>query len=161
MEGLCPTQSSSGVCREGAFRAAVDAQTYREAQKIVEKRLAVLSNYQVLDQLSSLLKREGRLSATIINKDRETPCVDRIMRGSKSLHVVYELIGYSPEKTLVALPKGVEHLRQSGYRVVTQFPFNQCAHYRMFDHQPSSFLTSMASCSRGKTHRSRALSPAP
>ena len=52
----------------------------------------------MLDQLSSLLKRAGRLSATIINKDRETPCVDAILRRFKSLSAVYELIGYSMKR---------------------------------------------------------------
>ena len=92
---IVPNPVEQWVCREGAFAPMVDAQTYLEAQKIVEERLAVLSNYQVLDQLSSLLKRIGRLSATIINKDRGTPCADAIMRRFKSLSAVYELIGYS------------------------------------------------------------------
>jgi DNA invertase Pin-like site-specific DNA recombinase len=92
---IVPNPVEQWVCREGAFAPMVDTQTYLEAQKIAEERLVVLTNYQVLDQLSSLLKREGRLSAAIINKDRQTPCVEAIMRRFKSLSAVYELIGYS------------------------------------------------------------------
>jgi hypothetical protein len=86
------------VCRKGVFAPMVDPQTYLEAQKIVEDRSVVLSNYQVLDQLSSLFKRVGRLSATIINKDRGTPCVDAIVRRFKSLSAIYELIGYTTKR---------------------------------------------------------------
>jgi hypothetical protein len=60
---IVPNQVEQWICREGASAPIVDAQTYLEAQKFVEKRLAVLINYQVLDQLRSQLKREGRLSA--------------------------------------------------------------------------------------------------
>jgi hypothetical protein len=95
---IVPNPVEQWVCREGAFAPMVDGQTYLEAQKIVEKRLVVLSNYQVLDQLSSLLKREGRLSTTIINKDRETPCIWSIYRRFKRLSAAYELIGHNSKR---------------------------------------------------------------
>lgn len=95
---IVPNPVGQWVCREGAFAPMVDAKTYHEAQKITEERLVLLSNCQVLDQLSALLRRAGRLSTTIINKDRETPSVDAILRRFKSLFAVYELIGYNTKR---------------------------------------------------------------
>ena len=38
---IVPNLAEQWVCREGAFAPMVDAQTYREAQKIAEARLSL------------------------------------------------------------------------------------------------------------------------
>jgi len=88
--------SDQWVCREGAVKPLVEPQVFLEAQKIVQRRSFRPDNYQILDQLSALLKRTGKISERIISKEKGLPCVSVIMRHFKSLLVVYELIGYKP-----------------------------------------------------------------
>ena len=86
------------VCKEGAIEPIVGAELYHNVQQILKDRSRVLNDHQILDRLRRLLKTTGRLSMTIINKDRETPCVWSIYRRFGSLSAVYELIGYSAKR---------------------------------------------------------------
>jgi len=86
------------VCKEGAIEPIVGAEQYLKVQQIVKDRSQALNDYHILERLSRLLKTTGRLSTTIINKDRETPCIWSIYRRFKSLSAVYELIGYSSKR---------------------------------------------------------------
>lgn len=93
------------VCRKGAFEAVVDPALYEKAQQIIRERLIGLDNYQVLDRLSALLKRVGRLSASIINDDPDTPSSQEIVGRFKSLPAVYELVGFKPWRDMDAITK--------------------------------------------------------
>jgi DNA invertase Pin-like site-specific DNA recombinase len=87
------------VRKEGAVEPMVAAEVYLKVQQLLKDRSRVLlDDCQILDRLSRLLKTAGRLSTTIINKDRETPCIWSIYRRFKSLSAVYELIGYSTKR---------------------------------------------------------------
>ncbi len=95
-EGTVLNPTDEWVCREGAVKPLVEPHVFLEAQKIVKRRSFRPDNYQILGQLSALLKRTGKISQRIISKERDVPCVAVIMRRFKSLLVVYELIGYKP-----------------------------------------------------------------
>jgi hypothetical protein len=95
---IVPNPVEAWVCKEGATEPIVGAELYLKVQQILKDRSLVLNDCQVLDRLSRLLKTTGRLSTTIINKDRETPCIWSIYRRFKSLSAVYELIGYSTKR---------------------------------------------------------------
>jgi hypothetical protein len=95
-EGTIFNPSDQWVCREGAVKPLVEPQVFLEAQNIVQRRSFRPDNYQILDQLTALLKRTGKISERIISKEKDLPCMAVIMRHFKSLLVVYELIGYKP-----------------------------------------------------------------
>ena len=93
------------VSIEGAFEAIVNPALYEKAQQIVKGRRLTLDDYQILDRLSSLLKKFGRLSTKIIENDSNTPCVQVITRRFRSLPSVYELVGYNPTKDVEGIAK--------------------------------------------------------
>lgn len=95
-EGSMVNPTDQWVCRKGAVEPLVESRVFLEAQNIVKRRSFRPDNYQILEQLSALLKRTGRISQRIISKEKDIPCVEVIMRRFKSLLAVYELIGYKP-----------------------------------------------------------------
>ena len=107
-EGTIFNPSAQWVCRESAVKPLVEPQVFLEAQNIVQRRLFRPDNYQILDQLSALLKRTGKISERIISKEKDLPCMAVIMRHFKSLLVVYELIGYKPLRDF----DGIASMRQ-------------------------------------------------
>lgn len=56
------------------------------------------TNEQVLSALRELLRAQGRLSKTIIDRNRSVPCHGTIERRFGGLRQVYRLIGYTPER---------------------------------------------------------------
>jgi hypothetical protein len=97
-EGTVHNSTDQWVCREGAVKPLVEPQVFLKAQDIMKRRSGHLDKYQVLEQLSALLKRTGKLSQRIISKEKDIPSVGAILRRFKSLLAVYELIGYKPAK---------------------------------------------------------------
>jgi DNA invertase Pin-like site-specific DNA recombinase len=95
-EGTVFNPRDQWVCREGAVKPLVEPHVFQEAQNIVQHRSFRPDNYQILDQLSALLKRTGKISERIISKEKDLPCIAVILKHFKSLLVVYELIGYNP-----------------------------------------------------------------
>ena len=93
------------VCREQAFEAIVDPQVYAKAQQIIASRRMSLSNDQILDRLTLLLRKHGRLSSSIIQDDPNTPGLSAIVTRFKSLTAVYELIGYKQKKDTDGIAK--------------------------------------------------------
>jgi DNA invertase Pin-like site-specific DNA recombinase len=86
------------ILRDGAFKAIISREQYALAQRIVQWRDALWTDDQILDQLRGLLKRVGRLTATIINVDRAAPSVVAIQRRFGGLLEAYKLIGYKPDR---------------------------------------------------------------
>jgi hypothetical protein len=95
-EGTVLNPRDQWVCREDAVKPLVKPHVFLEARNIVKRRSYRPDNYEILEQLSALLKRTGKLSQRIISKEKDLPCVGAIMRRFRSLLVVYELIGYKP-----------------------------------------------------------------
>ncbi len=97
------------------------------AQRIVRWRDALWTDDQILDQLRGLLKRVGRLTATIINVDRAAPSVAAIQRRFGGLLEAYKLIGYTPNRNYEVIeqgklirvrPKGMKPLMDEVYGAV-------------------------------------------
>ena len=95
-EKTIPNSKDQWVYREGAVKPLVKPHVFLEAQNIMQRRSGRLDKYQILEQLSALLKRTGKLSQRMISKEKGVPCIGAIMRRFESLLVVYELIGYKP-----------------------------------------------------------------
>jgi DNA invertase Pin-like site-specific DNA recombinase len=92
-EGTVFNPRDQWVCREGAVKPLVEPHVFQEAQNIIQRRSFRRDNYQILDQLSALLKRTGKISERIISKEKDLPCMAVIMKHFKSLLVVYEGYG--------------------------------------------------------------------
>jgi DNA invertase Pin-like site-specific DNA recombinase len=57
-----------------------------------------LTNDALLELLQDLLKKRGRLSVNIIDKEKGIPCSETIAARFGSIKKAYELIGYRPER---------------------------------------------------------------
>jgi hypothetical protein len=85
---------SEWVFTPGAFQPIVDAQTFLDAQKILQIRTINKSNDDLLDSLRTLLASKGRLSLSLIKNSLEVPSPSTYRHRFGSLRRAYELIGY-------------------------------------------------------------------
>ncbi len=85
---------SEWVLTPGAFEPIVDAVTFAEAQKVLEKRMINKSDTGLLDSLRALLASEGRLSRHLIENSPDVSSPSTYQRRFGSLQRTYELVGY-------------------------------------------------------------------
>jgi DNA invertase Pin-like site-specific DNA recombinase len=78
----------------GAHQGIVDPQTFARAQEILASLTINKTDEQLLDELRSLLKAKGKLSAYMIDHTPGMICTRTIWRRFGSLRKAYELIGY-------------------------------------------------------------------
>jgi DNA invertase Pin-like site-specific DNA recombinase len=78
----------------GACQAIVDTEVYKSAQDILANLTLHKTNEQILDDLRSLLKANGMLSAEIIDNAPGIASAHTILRRFGSLRRAGELIGY-------------------------------------------------------------------
>ncbi len=81
---------------EGAVTAIVDKKCFRAAQERIARRQQLQSNSDLLVVLQNLYKREGRLSASIIKRSSELPCVTTIRNRFGGLLNAYALLNHPP-----------------------------------------------------------------
>jgi len=81
---------------DAAFTPIIPRALFEQAQKTRLLRAEHLTNEQILERLRDLLKREGRLSVSIINGGLQGPCACTIWARFGSLREAYRLIGYHP-----------------------------------------------------------------
>lgn len=79
---------------EGAFEPLVDRRVFDAAQALFLSRRTPLTERQMLDGLTRLCQRHGRLSTALINAAPEVPHSSRYIRKFGSMAVAYERIGY-------------------------------------------------------------------
>ncbi len=77
-----------------AFEAIISQETFYQAQQALDDKTSRKSDAEFLSCLRALLKREGRLSAAIIDAARRVPSSQTYYRRFGSLKRAYELIGY-------------------------------------------------------------------
>ena len=82
------------IRRDAAFAAIVPLEHFLKAQAIIQARTAYLSDQSLLEQLTRLWQKVGRLSETLINKAVDMPCSETFHRRFKTLRNAYSLIGY-------------------------------------------------------------------
>ncbi len=85
------------IRREAAVKPLIAPDVFAQAQKIMQNRMDFPTNFQILEQLSDLLRRKGKLSTEIIRKDPKTVGISLIYTRFKNMPAVYELLGYKPK----------------------------------------------------------------
>ena len=83
---------------EGAFESIISLDKFNLAQEIIRSRTVVLSDDELLERLSSLLIKRGRLSGIIIDEEEMLPSSSIYRSRFGSLLRVYNLIGYNPRQ---------------------------------------------------------------
>jgi DNA invertase Pin-like site-specific DNA recombinase len=82
------------IINKGSIPPAVDRNVFHLAQKRLTLRWPHLTDDELLLRLSSLLKKEGRLSETIINGTLGVPSINVYCERFGSLRNAYRRIGY-------------------------------------------------------------------
>ena len=89
-----PRPRTEWVIVPGAHQSIVDPTTFARAQEILAHLTLHKTNEQVLDELRSLLKAEGKLSGNLINNTPGMACARTFWRRFGSVRKAFELIGY-------------------------------------------------------------------
>jgi DNA invertase Pin-like site-specific DNA recombinase len=84
------------VRSDNAFKAIIEPSLFFRAKQIMEQRGENLSDEEMLNRLSALLRENGRLSKRIMDKARDVPCHALYLSRFGSLLRAYKLIGYDP-----------------------------------------------------------------
>lgn len=78
----------------GAHQGIVDPAVFAKAQEILARLTVRKTNEQVLDELRSLLRTEGKLSGKLIDSTPGMACSRTFWRRFGGLYKAFELIGY-------------------------------------------------------------------
>ncbi|HTA25976.1 MAG TPA: recombinase family protein [Terriglobales bacterium] len=89
-----PTPRSEWIVIADAYEPVVDRVTFEKAQAILERRTTEKSDAELLDGLRRILAEKGQLSATIISRSPQIPCVSVYSHRFGGLLKAYDLIGY-------------------------------------------------------------------
>ena len=81
-----------------AFEPIVSVDLFLKAQEIIRERSRRYSNDELLEQLRSLLRREGRVSGLLIDETAGMPSSSVFRHRFGSLVQAYRLISYTPER---------------------------------------------------------------
>lgn len=86
-----------------AFQSIVSRQTFDEAHRIIQSRAIFKTNEQVLGELRSLWKENGRLSQKLISKATNIPSTGTYWGRFGGLRQAYKLIGYSGRQSSLSI----------------------------------------------------------
>ena len=86
------------ICKTDAFEPLVPLAHFEEAQALIAARKYSLSNAEMLESLSSLLKRKGRLSAILIDECEDMAPSKRYAARFGSLIRAYSLVGWTSDR---------------------------------------------------------------
>ncbi|WP_244422394.1 recombinase family protein [Bradyrhizobium sp. ORS 285] len=90
--------SNLWVRAEQCFEAIVSKDIFLTVQKIMKERRVDISEEEMLLRLKKILKREGRLTPTIINATAELPSARTFVDHFGTLRNAYRLIGYQSSR---------------------------------------------------------------
>lgn len=90
-----PNPPDQWIRRENAFPAVVPPKLFWAAQRLIAQRLSDSTDDQLLVRLSALLSKKGRLTRTIIDKDKSCPSAGTYRLRFGSVPNAYRLIGYT------------------------------------------------------------------
>jgi DNA invertase Pin-like site-specific DNA recombinase len=89
---------SMWVRHDGAFESVISQEQFIRAQNLMRSRQPRnLKDEVMLEQLRQLWIRAGRLTADLINKERDVPSANAIVNHFGTLKNAYSLIGYRPD----------------------------------------------------------------
>jgi len=77
------------------IKPIVDRRTFEKAQHVRLETVAIRSDEQLLASVRRLLRAKGRLSPTLLNESRVTPCVQYCRKRFGSLQRLYALAGFT------------------------------------------------------------------
>jgi DNA invertase Pin-like site-specific DNA recombinase len=98
----------------GAYEPVVEPAIFEMAQQEFRNRHYNWSNDQAVEALRSILKKEGRLTPTLIRSQPNALCPEGYRRRFGSLARAYELAGYeSPQQWIVVHKKQIRELRRN------------------------------------------------
>lgn len=83
---------------DGAFEAIVPPETFLQAQEIIAKRCLHLTDDEMLECLTSILRTQGTLSGLIIDEMDGVPSSSVYRSRFGSLLRAYQMIGYAPPR---------------------------------------------------------------
>jgi hypothetical protein len=86
------------VRKDNAFQAIVSRGEFTEAVRIIQLRSQKFTDEEILEKLSELLAKEGRLSGILIDEFDEMPSSSVYKSRFGSLIRAYSLVGYTPER---------------------------------------------------------------
>ncbi|WP_259234788.1 recombinase family protein [Bradyrhizobium elkanii] len=84
------------VRAQDAFDAVVDSDFFHAARRIIEERTKRLTDQEMLERLTLLLKQKGHLSGLVIDEGDEMPSSSVYRTRFGSLIRAYHLVGYDP-----------------------------------------------------------------
>jgi len=84
------------VRAEGAFEPIVELDFFVAAQRIIEERSRRYTDAELLERLTDLLSKKGRLSGLVIDEVEDMPSSSTYRSRFGSLVRAYELVGYAP-----------------------------------------------------------------
>jgi len=87
-------QALNWIRLDDAFKPIVSRALFDQTQKVRQARAERLTDEQILECLRDLLRREGKLSHAIINRDPESPCHATVSKRFGSMRAAYRLVGY-------------------------------------------------------------------
>lgn len=91
------TDESEWIKAENVFPAIIDKDTFLIAKGMIKARNTHYSNEKLLEMLSNLFKRHGKVSGILIDETDEMPSSAVYYNRFGSLLRAYTLIGYTPE----------------------------------------------------------------
>jgi hypothetical protein len=86
------------IWRDGAFEPIITDSLFQQARTIIELRHRDLSDQELLERLSQLLRIQGRLSGILIDETEEMPSSSCYSSRFGSLTRAYALIGWTPDR---------------------------------------------------------------
>jgi len=108
------------VQRENAFAPIIDTDTFEKAQWITADRTHRYSEPELCAALDGLLRREGRLSLSLVRKSSEVPCPEVYEKHFGGLLGAYRAIGYVPKGDFSYL-EGARQLHKIHEQMVLRF----------------------------------------
>ncbi len=85
------------VRKDNAFEAIVDPDLFYQAQGIIMERNRRFSDKEMLEKLSRLYQRHGRISGILIDETEGMPSAGAYQSRFGGLIRAYRLVGYSPD----------------------------------------------------------------
>ena len=85
------------IRKDGAFESIVDPALFYKAEGIILARTRKYSDDELLEKLTGLFNRKGKLSAIIIDESDNVPSSSAYRSRFGSLVRAYQLVGYTPE----------------------------------------------------------------
>jgi len=146
--------------KPGAFIPLVDKRTFDRARAAHLRRKRRISDKKLLNGLKRLWAKHGRLSETLVDKDRKTCASATYVRHFGSIWRAFRLAGYQPSVRSMAMARSLactRRLREELLdRIEALFP-NQVRRYRLPGSKRSalqldnSLLVSVVLCRYYKT----------